>query len=681
LDAGSPDAAPATVYRVAGVPRSLDPTSAYDPVAFGVFDNLLVRTLVGYRHVEGSAGVELVADLATEVPEVSDDGLTYIFFLKDGIRFGPPLDREITSADLLYAMRRIDYSFVDSRGYGFYYDGTIVGMDGPQDVMPAGITGIEAPDDKTIIFHLQQPTGDFLYRMALAATAPIPEEVARCVPEVNRYARFLIATGPYMIEGSEKLDLSSCRAMQPIAGFDLLGGHLRLVRNPAYDPKTDDTMARGNRVGSFDFQAEDGETDVWAMLAAGQLEEVLDSPPPEVVAAAAPDRLHVAPADRTLYVTMNLAQPPFDDVHVRRAVSYIIDKAAIQGLLGGPVATDIAAHVLPPTMTGGHPTAAEYDPYASPGSAGDLDKAKAEMKLSAYDHDGDGLCDDPACIGVLHLVRDNGAWPDVGAVVETDLLRIGIQLETTQTDTGDFYYQLGNASLGVPIATGAGWSKDYPDPSTFMILFQSSLINQINFSLVGLTAEQAKELNVPGNTANIPSVDQDIADCDAAFIDDRVGCWIDLDKKLMTEVVPWVPLVWVNTVSVSGPAVSRYDYDQSTGTTAFAQVDVDPSKQAAMPAPHCTASGECTGPGGCCADTYIARNEQCNFCCTPPGQTCMSDEGFAAECCPTGTDVGYCQRHVCCATPGASCGGAVACCSPFDGAGYACIGGTCQAPP
>lgn len=171
------------VYRTAtedfGFTGSFDPTGEYLGTAWGFYTQLLLRTLVTYKHVKGTEGDDLVPDLATDLGQVSDDGLTYTFTLKDGIRYGPPLDREVTSADIEYAFRRIDTAALVAQ-YSFYYDGVIEGMDGPKQRMPEDISGIETPDDQTIVFHLQQPTGDFLYRLAMPATAPMPEEVAGC---------------------------------------------------------------------------------------------------------------------------------------------------------------------------------------------------------------------------------------------------------------------------------------------------------------------------------------------------------------------------------------------------------------------------------------------------------------------------------------------------------------------
>ena len=100
------------VYRTAiedfGFTDALDPTGEYRVDGTVLFGQLLVRSLVIYRYVVGLAGDQLVPDLATDTGEISIDGLSWTFHLKDGVRFGPPVNREITSADVEYAFRRID---------------------------------------------------------------------------------------------------------------------------------------------------------------------------------------------------------------------------------------------------------------------------------------------------------------------------------------------------------------------------------------------------------------------------------------------------------------------------------------------------------------------------------------------------------------------------------------------
>lgn len=163
---------PGGVYRVDwessfDFTGGLDPTAEYLGEAFAIFTSLTVRTLVGYNHVAGPPGNEVVPDLATDLGQVSDDGLTYTFTLKDGIKFGPPLSREITSEDVRFAFERIGTEAVVAQ-YGFYYD-VIDGMADFKAGKADTISGIETPDDKTVVFHLTQPTGDFLFRLAMPA--------------------------------------------------------------------------------------------------------------------------------------------------------------------------------------------------------------------------------------------------------------------------------------------------------------------------------------------------------------------------------------------------------------------------------------------------------------------------------------------------------------------------------
>ena len=120
------------VYRVGvttfGNTDNLDPTGEYGIPGWGVLDSMQ-RTLVTFRFVPGAGGTVLVPDLATSVPKPSANGLTYTFHLKRGIKFGPPLNREITSQDVAYAFERINTKSLVAQ-YGFYFSGVIRGMTG-----------------------------------------------------------------------------------------------------------------------------------------------------------------------------------------------------------------------------------------------------------------------------------------------------------------------------------------------------------------------------------------------------------------------------------------------------------------------------------------------------------------------------------------------------------------------
>ena len=134
----------------------------------------------------------------------------------------------------------------------------------------------------------------------------------------------------------------------------------------------------------------------------------------------------------------------------------------------------------------------------------------------------------------------------------------------------------------MPISVVPGWGKDYADASTFMVLFDSASIlpqGNVNYALVGLTPEFARENNIQGNVEDIPSVDDRIDDCEPLTGAERVNCWIELDKYLMEDVVPWVPYLDATNVDILGPAVTAYEYDQFAGEAAFSRLAVDPSKQ------------------------------------------------------------------------------------------------------
>jgi peptide/nickel transport system substrate-binding protein len=573
------------IYRI-GVESSFNFTNAFDPTgeylfeAWALYSSLLVRTLLGYDHVAGPAGNELIPDLAAALPEVSADGRAWTFRLKDGVRFGPPVSREITSEDVRYAFERIGTPSLAAQ-YGYYYD-VIEGMEAFRAGKASSIEGIETPDEKTIVFHLAEPTGDFGYRLAMPATGPIPAEVAGCFDEAGTYGRYLIASGPYMIEGSEALDASSCESMVPISGFDPETS-LSLVRNPDYDRATDSPEAREALPDGFLLTINSNASDILAKIRIGELDGEWSSIPPKVLREYATDpdleeRLKVDPADAISYVMMNLTQAPFDDVHVRRAVNLALDKQGLQLAWGGPLRGEIATHVLPDSLLQNELEG--YDPYATEDSAGDPEAARSELRQSRYDTDGDGRCDASVCEGVLLLSAPVEQLKAMEPIFKASLGELGIDLTVRQVN--DPFVPLTTPGKDIPISGAPSWGKDYADASTFMPLFDGSTIiprGNVNMSLVGLTPATAKEVGASGTVEGIPSVDGQIERCRVLQGAPRTECYAALDRHLMEEVVPWAPYLERTNVDVIGPAVTAWAYDQFSTNTSYAHVAVDPSKQ------------------------------------------------------------------------------------------------------
>jgi peptide/nickel transport system substrate-binding protein len=583
FDNGSPEKG--GIYRVGweqsfGFTNNFDPTGEYLGNAWGLYVNLLLRPLIGYKHQPGAAGNELIGDLATDVPQPTDNGLTYTYKLRDGIKFGPPVNRAVTSKDVAYAMNRLANP-KDGGQYAFYYT-VIKGWDAVANGKAKTVSGITTPDDKTIVFHLTAKTGDFNLRMSMPATAPIPPEVGACFEgKPGDYGRDLISSGPYMIKGSAGT-FTSCSALKPFSGYDgANGNHIILVRNPNYDQSTDDY--RKNYPDEFHYLVNSNADDIYAKVAAGQLEDEQSSPQPKTIRQYVTDpnlkaRLLPNVGDRTWYLTMNLTQPPFDDIHVRKAMNYIMDKQSLRKAWGGPVVGSIATHIAPPVMYNNG--LAEYDPYASPNESGDLAKAAAEMKQSKYDPGKTGKCTAAACKNVLMIgdtrALDNRMIP----VVQASAGKIGITFTVRQINGA--YTTIQTTNKNIPFSERPGWGKDYADPYTFFgELFDSRAMipeGNTNYSLVGITPKlnAEKKLGVKGNLANIPSVNADIDACIAKIGEDRTTCWENLDKKLMTDVVPWVPYLWSNNVTIVGPKVTHWNYDQFSDGTAYSQVSVKP---------------------------------------------------------------------------------------------------------
>jgi peptide/nickel transport system substrate-binding protein len=568
-----------------------DPTGEYLGLSFGILSNLLDRTLLTYYHSGDERGNSLVPDLAEDFPEVSADGLTYTFHLKDGIMFGPPLSREITSADVEFAFRRMATESLVAQ-YGFYYYGLIDGLELGEDPGAGGIPGIETPDDKTIVFHLTRIAPEFEFLVAMPAAGPMPEEVAGCFTEAGEYGRYVVSSGPYMYEGTEALDASSCDALEasgPIAGFDP-EDHSYFVRNPDYDPATDDPEVRENNVDEIRIDLNTNLADIFDKIERGELDGHVGSgnPPADVLQRYSTDEalqpmLVTGQDDRTWYITMNLAAAPFDDIHVRKAANLVMDKAGILQAWGGDINGEIATHIQPPALTGGSPTSEEYDPYATPNFAGDVDAAMDEMRQSVYDTDGDGLCDAPECSGVVMVNRNTSPWTESEAVVVDSLAQIGIEVDVREAE--DHYTIMQTVSNEVPISMNPGWGKDFPDSSSFVgFLFDGRGIaceGNYNYSLVGLTQDKADECGI--EFEDVESVDADIDNCKQVALEGDVDatnqCWIALDERLMEEIVPWVPYLWPTIITTIGPAVTAWDFDQFAGTTAFSKVAVDPSQQ------------------------------------------------------------------------------------------------------
>lgn len=566
--------------QTADVDVAFDPTRSYYSVTWQYYRCCLLRTMMSFNgKPTEEGGAEARPDLAAAEPEVSADGLTWTFSIKPGINYAPPFDDvAITANDFITALKRTANPKTNVGGYSFYYS-VIEGFDDYGDGKADEISGLTAVDDQTLEVTLTAPAGDLPYRFTMPATAPIPPldggEFGVATGHDKDYGRFLVASGPYMFKGSEALDFSvPAKDQEPVAGY-VPGRSIELVRNPSWSADTDELrLAYPDEITT---EIGGDNDDLYNKVEQGAIDLVVDGVvPPEKLKAYQTDpdlqnRLKVYPADGVYYVSFNLAMPPFDDVHVRKAFNWIFDKEGFRQLRGGETTGELAGHNIINAVTGN--INAEYDPYATPNGAGDVEKAKEEMAQSKYDNDGDGVCDDPACEGILTMTDREDPYPKQAALMQQFLEPIGISLDVKELERTVMYNKCNDMNEQVAFCAGPGWFKDYADGYTFgNPLFTSDGLWEscCNYSGLGASADQLSEWGY--DATEVPSVDDKADECTAATGDERVQCWAELDQQLMEEVVPWVPYLFFNQVDLLSPNLTNYSFDQSAGIAAFDQL-------------------------------------------------------------------------------------------------------------
>jgi len=555
--------------------------AALDPALTGYIDTLevlrccLARTLMAFPgHPTRDGGGIVQPDLASEMPEVSDDGLTWTFRLRAGIRYGPPLEElEVRAQDVITALERAAPSV------GSYYFGSIIeGYAEYASGDATTITGLEAPDDLTLRVHLTTPSGDLGDRFSTPASAPIPPmpvdadaRFGAATGHDDGYGGFLVSTGPYMVAGSETLDFAKPANEQQMTPGWQPGTSIVLVRNPSWTA-SDDPL-RGAYVDSIEISFHDSLEDASAALDAGTIDLVwyTDRPPQAPAAQVEAYRadpvkglVSVEPADAYQAIWLNLAVPPLDDVHVRRALNLVLDKAAIQALEGGPDVTEVVGHIGLNSQE--NDLLLDYDPYGAPGQAGDVDAARAEMALSRYDSDADGRCDDPSCVGLVAFTHDNPAYGAPAELIAGDFEQIGIMLDVQRLGAGAIF----DPAARAPMALTIGWQKAFPNASDWFGQFAAG-----GPLSLGLSSEELAELGY--DVAEVPSIDDRIDACLVEVGAVQLRCWADLDQHLMENVVPWVPYASWNMINVVPARIVSFSFSQATTLPALDQIALERS--------------------------------------------------------------------------------------------------------
>jgi peptide/nickel transport system substrate-binding protein len=570
-EGGGQSAKPGTTFQKGGtahvallsdVTATMDPAKEYYSVAW-TFLRVMNRTLLQYPALPAPDGNKTLPDVAAAQPEISADAMTWTFKLKPNVNFGPPINRPIVCDDFKAAFERM-FTPAGAGGYNFYY--TLI--EGAADFKPGDdLSGVECQDDQTIIFHLTEPAGDFNFRVAMPATAPIPAAENVTKGHDEDYGRFMVSSGCYMWQGEDAVDFSGdAKSQKPAAGYQP-NRSMTLVRNPSWQASTD--SIRKCYLDEIDITIGGEPADLFNKVAAGTLDWIEDDPSDATslqTFRADPNlQKQITPlyfTDSTYYLWMNLEVPPFDDIHVRKAVNWVINKDALLRIRGGPDFGKVATHIVAPSLTGALPES--YDPYATPGHRGDATKAAEEMKQSKYDTDQDGQCDAPECKDVFHVTDSADPYPDLTASITDDLAKVGVTLRTRALDRGTMYNFYSTPAKHVAFGSGAGWGKDYADALTFI----DPLFNGDNIQPTG---------NVNYAMVNDPKIQTDLATCKAATGTERGTCWANIDKYLMENVVPWVPWRWGAHLTLYSNRIAHFGFNQFAGETAIDDTALTPT--------------------------------------------------------------------------------------------------------
>jgi peptide/nickel transport system substrate-binding protein len=331
--------------------------------------------------------------------DLSDDKLTYTFHLREGVKFhnGQPM----TSADVKFS---IDKARDPKTGWGF---------------IDVAIKSVEAPDPNTVVITTKYPWAPLVADIALFNNAILPKDYAG-MSQKDFYAN-PIGTGPFKWDHWTH------------------GKEIKLVKNPDYWQKGKPYL------DSVTWTTVPTDATRELQLKGGQAQ--IDEFPPfstiDTLKQTPGITMNLFPSTRTDYLPMNFKVKPFDDVHVRRAISYAIDRQAmIDSVLFGYA--EPANSFMPPQVP--------YYDKASPGLQYDLEKAKQEMAQSSVPN---GFSFE------LSVGSGDDTQTQIAQILQESLKQIGIDMKIRKVDPSVQFQQQQEYDYEM---TFAYWTMDIADP-------------------------------------------------------------------------------------------------------------------------------------------------------------------------------------------------------------------------
>ena len=378
--------------------------------------------------------LNIVPDIA-ESWDKSSDGKVYTFHLRQGVQFHN--GREVKAADFKYSWERACDPDTDS-GTAATYLGDIVGAKDMLAGEAADISGAEVIDDYTLRVTIDAPKAYFLDKLAY----PTAFVVDRANVESGQYWWLEPnGTGPFEL-----------KKWTP-------GQQLVLERSEIYYGEPAKLQSVIFSLVAADPMAlyETGQIDVVPVYL-DYIDEVSDETNPFHL------ELEVTPELSLYYIGFNTAEPPFDDVNVRRAFCLAVDKEHIIKVILRDMVSE-ADGILPPGMPG-------YN-EALEGLDYNVEEAKELIATSEY---GDISNLPPIILTVDGYGNNIPSY--LGAIIQEWQQNLGVEISVRQVETERLIYNLKQEKDEM---FTLGWIADYPDPHNFLdVLFYTG--SEVNIS-------------------------------------------------------------------------------------------------------------------------------------------------------------------------------------------------------
>ena len=535
-------------YLAAGDVDYLDTGQTYYTFGFMV-TNATNRALYSFKPDDATTPVP---DLAEGEPEIASDNKSITVKIRTGVKYAPPVDREVTTKDVKYAIERAFSKQVPS-GYAGTYFGSIVGTpEEPNsgDIKP--ISGIETPDDQTIVFRLKTASAQLVSQaLVLPITVPVPEEYAKefDAKTPSTFDSYQTFTGPYMVKND---------AQGKVVGRSP-GKRIELVRNPNWVADTDYRPAYLDSI-----IIEEGNDDLTvasrrALNGSKALCCDAGSPPAPVLKQALSrfkEQVLFVPSGGTRYIAFDTTQKPFDNINVRKAVIAASDRNALRLTRGGEVLGDIATGWIPPGIpgfeeAGGLKQNTDLDFLAKP----EGDPALSKKYMLAAKAEGVPVSADGKYAGnekVLTVATNADPGKKTAEVFAGQMEALGFTLNLRIVPQDTLYTKF----CGVPkqqpaLCPNVGWFKDFPDPQSML----DATFNGDNILQQG---------NVNWPQLDVPAINEAMKK--AALLDigkERNEAWAQINKQI-AEQAPAIPWIWDKTAIVGSKDVQQVANAYST---------------------------------------------------------------------------------------------------------------------